>query len=100
MKVRDRLSYAFALASCAAGVEIADGKVRAARIALGGVGTRPWKCAEAEQALIGQPAQADTFRKAAEVALREAKARRDNGFKIELAKRTLVRALSLSAEAA
>jgi xanthine dehydrogenase YagS FAD-binding subunit len=100
VKERDRQSYAFALTSCAAGLEIVNGTIKSARIALGGVGTRPWKCAEAEQALAGRPASAESFRAAAEVALREAKPKRDNAFKVELAKRTLVRALTLAAEGA
>ncbi len=100
VKVRDRLSYAFALASCAAGLEIAQGRVRAARIALGGVGTKPWRSPDAERALIGQPAEREAFRRAAEVALRGARTTPDNAFKPELAKRTIVRALALAAEAA
>src|SRR3954468_12110294 len=99
VKVRDRLAYAFALTSCAAGLEIAGGRIKSARIALGGVGTRPWKCAESEQSLAGAAPGPDAFRKAAELALRDARPRRDNSFKVELAKRTMVRALSLAAEA-
>jgi xanthine dehydrogenase YagS FAD-binding subunit len=67
--------------------------VRHARIALGGVGTKPWRSREAEDALAGKPANATSFRLAADVALKGAVAHRDNAFKIELAKRTLVRAL-------
>jgi xanthine dehydrogenase YagS FAD-binding subunit len=100
VKVRDRLSYAFALASCAAGLEVADGKIKAARIALGGVGTKPWRAPQAEQALIGEPPQAASFRKAADLALRGAQPRGDNSFKVELTKRVVIRALSLCAEAA
>ncbi|HWE24899.1 MAG TPA: xanthine dehydrogenase family protein subunit M [Myxococcales bacterium] len=100
VKVRDRLSYAFALTSCAAGVEIAVGRIRAARIALGGVGTKPWRSPEAERALVGEEPHPRSFRKAAEVALQGATPRKDNAFKVELAKRTIVRALSLAAEGA
>ena len=100
VKVRDRASYAFALTSCAAGLDTAAGTIQAARIALGGVGTKPWRSLEAEAALVGQPIGAAAFRKAAELALRGAKPRGDNAFKVELAKRTIVRALSLAAEGA
>jgi xanthine dehydrogenase YagS FAD-binding subunit len=98
VKVRDRLSYAFALASCAAGLEIANGRIRAVRIALGGVATKPWRSVEAERALVGEAPRADAFRAAAAVAMRDAHTRRDNAFKVELAKRTIVRALTLCAE--
>jgi xanthine dehydrogenase YagS FAD-binding subunit len=100
VKVRDRQSYAFALASCAAAVQVEGGMVRAARFALGGVGTKPWRVREAEQAMAGRPATRPTFASAVEMALRGAKPRRDNAFKVELAKRTAVRALMLSAGAA
>jgi xanthine dehydrogenase YagS FAD-binding subunit len=69
-------------------------RIRDARVALGGVGTKPWRSREAERALVGQPATSAAFRAAAEVALRGAKPHRENGFKIELAKRTMVRALT------
>jgi xanthine dehydrogenase YagS FAD-binding subunit len=100
VKVRDRLSYAFALASCAVGLDVHDGRIQSARIALGGVGTKPWRCPEAERSLIGAPPRRDTFRAAADLALRDARPRPDNLFKVELAKRTIVRALTLCAEAA
>jgi xanthine dehydrogenase YagS FAD-binding subunit len=100
VKARDRHSYAFALASCAAGLEIAGGGVRAARIALGGVGTRPWRVPAAERALVGAAPSKEAFRKAAEIALEGARPRGDNAFKVELAKRCVVRALITSAEAA
>ena len=99
VKVRDRQSYAFALASCCAAVQVQGRAIRAARFALGGVGTRPWRAAEAEQSMIGQPARQETYARAAEIALRGARPRRDNAFKVELAKRTAVRALTLSAGA-
>ena len=96
-KVRDRLAFAFALTSCAAGLEIAGGSIKTARIALGGVGTKPWRSVEAERALAGELPKREAFRKAAEIALQGAKPRKDNAFKVELAKRTIVRALSLAA---
>lgn len=93
-KVRDRASYAFALASAAVALDLDGTRIRNARVALGGVGTKPWRSTEAERALVGQPATPATFRAAAEEALRGAKPYRENGFKIELAKRTLVRSLT------
>jgi xanthine dehydrogenase YagS FAD-binding subunit len=97
VKARDRQSYAFALASCAAALEVQGGVVREARIALGGVATKPWRAPEAEQALLGQRADDAAFRKAAEIALRGAAPKPDNKFKIELAKRCIVRALTEAA---
>lgn len=93
LKVRDRASYEFALTSAAVAFDIQNGTIKGARIALGGVGTKPWRSLEAERALIGMPANADTYKKAAEIALATAKPHKDNAFKVELAKRTLVRAL-------
>src|SRR5439155_23493918 len=89
LKLRDRASYEFALASAAIVITIAGGNVTRARVALGGVGTKPWRSPEAEAALAGQPADAGHFRKAAEAALRDAKPQSENGFKIELARRCL-----------
>jgi len=96
VKVRDRAAFAFALASAAVGLDVADGRIRAARVALGGVATRPWRSVEAEQALVGQPPTRPTFERAAAAALVDPKPRRDNGFKVGLAKRTIVRALELA----
>ena len=93
LKLRDRASYEFALASAAVVMTVANGKVTRARIALGGVGTRPWRSPEAEAALVGQTASAASFRGAAEAAMRGAKPRSENGFKVELAKRCLAHAL-------
>lgn len=93
LKVRDRMSYAFALASAAVALDLAGGAIKDARVALGGVATKPWRSREAEATLIGKRATIETFRAAADAALRDARAQRDNQFKIELAKRTLVRAL-------
>jgi xanthine dehydrogenase YagS FAD-binding subunit len=95
LKLRDRTSYEFALASAAVVVTVADGKVTRARVALGGVGTKPWRSPDAEQELTGQSATEAVFRKAAEAALRDAKPQSQNSFKVELAKRCLVHALKL-----
>jgi len=93
LKRRDRASYEFALASAAVILDMNGNKIRKAQIALGGVGTRPWRSPEAERELAGSDVSERTFRKAAEAALHGAKPYRNNGFKVELAKRTLVRAL-------
>jgi len=92
-KVRDRASYEFALAAAAVALDLDGRTIRAARVALGGVATKPWRSAAAERALTGARAEAATFRAAAEAALAGARPQKDNAFKIELAKRTLVRAL-------
>jgi xanthine dehydrogenase YagS FAD-binding subunit len=97
LKVRDRASYAFALVSTAVALDIVRGTVRDARIVLGGVGTKPWRCHEAESVLKGRPADEVRFKAAADVALHGAKPNGENAFKIELAKRALVRALHLVA---
>jgi xanthine dehydrogenase YagS FAD-binding subunit len=97
LKLRDRASYEFALASAAVVLTIADGNVTRARIALGGVGTKPWRSPEAEAALVGQAATPANFRKAAEAAMHDAKPQSENGFKIELAKRCLTHALQMAA---
>jgi xanthine dehydrogenase YagS FAD-binding subunit len=97
LKLRDRASYEFALASAAVVLEIADGNIARARIAMGGVGTKPWRSQEAEDSLTGQPANEASFRKAADAALRDAKPQSHNGFKVELAKRCVVHALQTAA---
>jgi xanthine dehydrogenase YagS FAD-binding subunit len=96
LKLRDRTSYEFALASAAVVITVTDGKVTRARIALGGVGTKPWRSPEAEAALVGEPINQASFRKAAVAALRDAKPQSENAFKIELAKRCLTHALQLA----
>jgi xanthine dehydrogenase YagS FAD-binding subunit len=93
LKVRDRASYAFALTSAAVVLEINDSVISHARIALGGVGTKPWRSKEAEQVLIEATATQETFTAAAEAALEAANPQRHNSFKVELAKRTLTEAL-------
>lgn len=100
LKLRDRAQYEFALASAAVVLTLEGKHVRRARIALGGVATKPWRSREAEAALEGKPADERHFRAAADAALREAKPLRDNAFKIELAKLALVRALTVTAETA
>jgi xanthine dehydrogenase YagS FAD-binding subunit len=99
LKLRDRASYEFALASAAVVITFAGGIVTQARIALGGVGTKPWRSPEAEAALVGKPADAANFRKAAEAAMRNAKPQSQNKFKIELAKRCLAHALQIATKA-
>ena len=96
MKLRDRASYEFALASAAVVAKVEGGHIRYVRVAMGGVGTKPWRSHEAEAALIGKPANAEHFRKAAEAALAAAKPRKDNAFKVELAKRCLASTLKLA----
>ncbi|MFB2975801.1 FAD binding domain-containing protein [Microseira sp. BLCC-F43] len=93
MKIRDRASYEFALVAAAVGLESENGTIKAARIALGGVGTKPWRSLEAESFLQGKSGTRDNFRQAAEAALASAKPLPNNGYKVELAKRALVRAL-------
>jgi xanthine dehydrogenase YagS FAD-binding subunit len=97
VKIRDRASFDFALASAAVALDLAGGTIRAARVALGGIATKPWRSVEAERVLADRPAGEDVFREAADAALRGARPRRHNAFKIDLAKRTLVRALALAA---
>ncbi len=92
-KVRDRASYAFALVSVAAALDMEGGKIKQARLALGGVAHKPWRASTAEQYLIGKPANEQTFRQAAELELATARPYRHNGFKIELAKRTITSVL-------
>lgn len=97
LKVRDRTSYAFALVSVAVALEMDGDKIREARVALGSVAHKPWRQPEAETALNGKAATTDNFRKAAEMLLRGAKGFGHNDFKIELAKRAVVRALTQAA---
>src|SRR5205814_217665 len=94
LKVRDRASFAFALASAAVALDVDRGFIRAARIGLGGVGTKPWRARDAEHALVGKRAAEGAFRAAANAALAGAKPQAGNAYKVELAKRTLVRALT------
>jgi xanthine dehydrogenase YagS FAD-binding subunit len=98
-KVRDRASFAFALVSVAAAVQVEDGVVRNVRLALGGVAHKPWRAVTAEQALLGQPATEAAFARAAEAELAAATPLRDNGFKVPLARNLVVRTLLDLAEA-
>jgi len=97
LKIRERTSYAFAVVSAAACLRIEAGKIRDARLALGGVAAKPWRAHAAEKILAGSSADAAAFRRAAEAALSDAKPSGDNLFKIELAKRIIVRTLTLAA---
>ncbi|MBR0663065.1 xanthine dehydrogenase family protein subunit M [Roseomonas hellenica] len=94
LKLRDRVSYEFALVSAAVSVTMAEGRMASVRFALGGVGTRPWRVPAAEASLIGQPPGEAAFRQAADLALAGARPQSQNGFKIELARRCLVHALN------
>ena len=93
LKVRDRASFEFALTSAAVVMEVTDGTIRSARIALGGVGTKPWRAIEAEQVLQGAADNPQTYRLAAGASLKNARPLKYNAFKIELAKRSIIRAL-------
>lgn len=97
LKIRDRLSYAFALVSVAVGLELDGDTIKEGRFALGGVAHKPWRDRQAEAALRGQPANAATFARAAAVLLRDARGYEHNTFKIDLARRTIVRALTQAA---
>jgi xanthine dehydrogenase YagS FAD-binding subunit len=99
LKVRDRHSYAFALVSVAAIVDLNEsGAIRKAHIALGGVAHRPWRAIKAENALLGKKPEADALRLAAEEELKAAKPYRDNAFKVELARRAIARAVNKALE--
>ena len=97
LKIRDRLSYAFALVSVAAAFDLKDGRIAEARLALGGVAHKPWRSTEAEAALRGQGAGATAFGQAADILLRGAKGFGHNDFKIDLARRAIVRTLTQAA---
>jgi xanthine dehydrogenase YagS FAD-binding subunit len=96
LKFRDRQSYEFALVSVAAAIEVDDGLVTGVRLALGGVGTKPWRARRAEAALLGGPANAEAFRRAAAAELEDADVREHNAFKVELTQRAVVRGLTHS----
>jgi xanthine dehydrogenase YagS FAD-binding subunit len=97
LKIRDRLSYAFALVSVAAAMELEGGRIKEARLALGGVAHKPWRDLEAEAALRNQTADSNAFAKAAQILLRDAKGFSHNAFKIDLARRAIVRTLTQAA---
>ncbi|MBO2010198.1 FAD binding domain-containing protein [Hymenobacter negativus] len=98
-KVRERASYAFALVSAAAALELDGNTIKAARLAMGGVAHKPWRLTAAEQALVGKPATEATFRQAAEVAMQGAKAFKHNAYKLKLAPNTLIQALKTATTA-
>jgi xanthine dehydrogenase YagS FAD-binding subunit len=93
LKVRDRASYDFALASAAVALDIKGGVIKSARIAFGGIATKPWRALDAEESLKGKNVVVNNFKDAADIALKSAKGYQFNSFKIELAKRTLISAL-------
>jgi xanthine dehydrogenase YagS FAD-binding subunit len=97
-KARDRASFSFALVSVAAGLEVSGGAVRDVRLALGGIAHKPWRAHAAEEALRGAPATEDSFQRAADAELAQAEPLRDNGFKVQLARNMIVRALAELAE--
>jgi len=99
LKLRDRLSYAFALVSVAAALQLDGGRIAAARLALGGVAHKPWRKPEAEAALLGMPGDEASFSRAADILLAGAQPHEHNAFKIELARRAIVRGLSQAAAA-
>jgi xanthine dehydrogenase YagS FAD-binding subunit len=99
VKVRDRASYEFALASAAVVLDVDGDTIRGARLGLGGIATKPWRAVEAEQILTGRKATDDAFRDAAEIAIAGAVVRNHNHFKIELTKRTIVRAFATARDA-
>lgn len=96
VKVRDRASYAFALVSVAAALDVNGGKIRGARVAMGGVAHKPWRALEAEKFLVGKEATEENFKAAAEAEMKNAKGFEHNKFKIELGRRAIVRALSMA----
>ena len=96
LKLRDRASYEFALSSAAIVAVINGGKLDYVRVALGGVGTKPWRSFEAEKVLHGKTPDEKTYREAAEAALRGAQPQSENGFKVSLAKRCITHALTLA----
>ena len=100
LKLRDRASYEFALASAAVVIKVSAGKIDHIRIALGGVGVRPWRSREAEAQLLGRTSDATAFRAASEAALQSARVQSQNGFKVELAKRCIQHALTLATQTA
>lgn len=97
LKIRDRLSYAFALVSVAIGLDMANGTIKEARLALGGVAHKPWRNRDVEAQLEGAPPTPESFRRAADTMLRDARGFGHNDFKIELARRSITRALTQAA---
>jgi xanthine dehydrogenase YagS FAD-binding subunit len=100
LKVRDRASYEFALVSAAVALDVEGGVIRTARIAAGGVGTRPWRMRACEELLVGRPPERAAFEAAAQVAVQGARPLQHNHYKAELLPRTIVRALDMAGEVA
>jgi xanthine dehydrogenase YagS FAD-binding subunit len=100
LKLRDRAAYEFALVSAAIVMKVSSGKIQHIRVALGGVGTKPWRSFETERALEGRAPDRANFVKAAEAALKDARPASENGFKVELSRRCIVRALTMSTKSA
>lgn len=98
LKLRDRASYAFALISVAAAIDVSGGQIKEVRLAMGGVAHKPWRLTEAEAFLKGKPAEASVFAQASEIALQGAKPLTYNAFKVKMAKRAIYRALIVSAQ--
>jgi xanthine dehydrogenase YagS FAD-binding subunit len=96
LKVRDRASFEFAVVSAAVGLDLDGGRIREARIALGGVGTRPWRAPKVEAALGDASLEASALRQAAALAAEEAQPRGHNAFKVELMQRAIVRAIEIA----
>ncbi|MDR3612751.1 MAG: xanthine dehydrogenase family protein subunit M [Candidatus Obscuribacterales bacterium] len=97
LKVRDRASYAFALVSAAVCLQMDGSRIKEARLALGGVGTKPWRASDVEKMLVGKTADEKLFKNIADMAMKSAKGYEHNKFKIEMGKRTIVRALKVAA---
>jgi xanthine dehydrogenase YagS FAD-binding subunit len=100
LKIRDRAAFEFALVSVAAAIDVKDGKIHDARVALGGVATKPWRSKEAEQVLVGAAPKTELFTAAAKAAMQHARPQKYNAFKIELARRAIVRLLTMIGEPA
>ncbi|UOQ71637.1 FAD binding domain-containing protein [Hymenobacter cellulosilyticus] len=99
-KIRERASYAFALVSVAAALDIENNTIKAARLAMGGVAHKPWRLTAAEQSLVGKPATEESFRQAAEIAMQGAKAFKHNAYKLKMGPNAIVQALRTAASAA
>ncbi len=100
LKLRDRAAYEFALASAAIVMKVSGGRIQHIRVALGGVGTKPWRSFEAEKVLEGHAPDRALFQRAAEAALKDARPQSENAFKVELSRRCIVRALTMSTKSA
>ena len=98
LKIRDRASYSFALISVAAAINVRGDKIQSVRLALGGVAHKPWRATAAEEFLVGKSVDVATFTEAAEIALQSAQPLTHNGYKVELSKRAIRRALMVSAQ--